>query len=369
MKASRIILLILIGLPLLSSAQSRDGKLFDPAITMTERSSGAPEQLDLLLPWIGNWDVELKTMPNDTTIITRSGTASFTLMNRGHGFMERFHCRDFNAQGDELNTSTIIVYNPTQKKWGLGIVNSFTENIALYDGQMEGQKLVFRNAIRAIGGLTLSYYILEVDLANKDRLHTVLKVSQDHQQSWRTLSERTYTRRDNLSPILQARNDYGQAATATAVEAREFDFLLGEGTANHDITMPNGQRFKFPANVTAVHALNGHAIMEFNWFDVDSSLPDAATTIIRIYNRTMRRWENLFANNRGHGLLYFGGKKEGENIVLTLFDTNNSNTPYNHFVFHSIEENGYKWYAEGSWDRGESLRKTWLIDVIKNQDK
>ena len=366
MTTVRYILIIFLGLSLFISAQSRDGKLFDPAVNMTERSSGAPEELEQLLPWIGNWDVELKMMLNDTTVVNRTGTASFTLMNRGHGFMERFHCADFNGKGDELNTNTIIVYNPSQKKWGLGIVNSYSENISLYDGQMEGKKLIFRNAIRAIGGLTLSYYLIEFDLTNRDKLNIVHKVSQDHQQRWRTISHRTYTRREALAANLRVGNDYGQASSVSAAEAREFDFLIGEGTANHDITMPNGQQFKFPANVTAVHTLNGHAIMEFNWFDVDTSLPDAATTIIRIYNRTMRRWENLFANNRGHGLLYFGGKKEGENIVLTLFETSNNNTPFNHFVFHNIEENGYKWYAEGSWDRGKTLRKTWLIEVIKN---
>ena len=74
---------------------------------------------------------------------------------------------------------------------------------------------------------------------------------------------------------------------------------------------------------------------------------------------------NLFANNRGNGLLFFGGVKEDNDIVLTFFEANNSNSPFSYFVFHSIKEEGYKWYAKTSWDRGKTYRKTWLIDVVK----
>ncbi|MGH1364301.1 MAG: DUF1579 family protein [Calditrichia bacterium] len=364
MTSFRIFAILLASFTILF-AQSRDGKLFDPAVSMTERSSGAPEQIELLLPWIGNWSVELKTMPNDTTTITRTGAATFTLMNRGHAFMERFHCADFNGKGNELNTASMIVFNPSQQKWGLGIVNSYTESVSLYDGKMDGKKLIFRTAVRGIGGLTLTYYLAEIDLSQKDKMYMSLKVSRDHQQSWQTVTERRYSRSKTAAAELTTRSDYGQPAPDLPEEAREFDFLLGEATANHDITLPNGQQAKFPVNATAVHTMNGHAIMEFNWFDVDPSLPDAATTIIRIYNRTMRRWENLFANNRGNGLLFFGGVKEGNDLVLTLFDTNNSNAPFSYFVFHSIEEKTYKWYAKTSWDRGKTFRKTWLIDVLK----
>ena len=112
----------------------------------------------------------------------------------------------------------------------------------------------------------------------------------------------------------------GSAAPDLPEEARQFDFLLGEWDAYQDITLPTGQNYKFPSTTTAVRAMNGHAILEFNWYDTDPSLADAATSIIRIYNRAMRRWESLYVTNRFNGQLFFGGVKEGDELILTLFE-------------------------------------------------
>jgi len=119
-----------------------------------------------------------------------------------------------------------------------------------------------------------------------------------------------------------------------------------------------------PTTATASIALGGHGVLEHSWFDLDPSLPDAATSILRLYNRAERRWESLYLTNRGNTLLDFGGAKEGDRIVLHLFDTRLGDT-ISRFVFHNIEPDGYRWFAESSTDRGATFATTWTIDMTR----
>jgi hypothetical protein len=48
--------------------------------------------------------------------------------------------------------------------------------------------------------------------------------------------------------------------------------------------------------------------------------------------------------------------------VLHTFDVDSTGV-LSRFVFHDIRENGYRWYAERSQDRGQTFQKTWTIDV------
>lgn len=109
---------------------------------------------------------------------------------------------------------------------------------------------------------------------------------------------------------------------------------------------------KIPSYSTAVYALNGHAVMGYNWYDVDPDQPEAATTFARIYNRTMRRWERMYLTNRFNSILYFGDVMEGEEIILTLFETDNSSSSIIYFTFYDIEEDSYQWHTLASNDRG-----------------
>jgi hypothetical protein len=133
------------------------------------------------------------------------------------------------------------------------------------------------------------------------------------------------------------------------------------------LTFPNGQRAQWPANATAVYALNGSAVLEFNWFDLDPNLPDAATTILRLYNRGMRRWENLYMTNRSQSVLLFGSVQEGDEIVLHSFEAGASGT-MSRWVFHGIEKDAYQWYGASSTDRGENWNTTWTIDFARKPE-
>ncbi|MCB0280051.1 MAG: hypothetical protein KDD94_11130, partial [Calditrichaeota bacterium] len=159
---------------------------------------------------------------------------------------------------------------------------------------------------------------------------------------------------------------YGRAAEGLPAEARQFDFLIGAYDAQQEFLRPNANSIKFPSTTTAVYALNGSAILEFSWYNVDPSLPNASTSIIRIYNRAMRRWESLFMTNRGNGNLFFGGYKESDRIILTLFEHNTSDPRISRFVFHSVEKDSYKWYGENSSDHGKSYQKFWIIEMKKH---
>ena len=68
--------------------------------------------------------------------------------------------------------------------------------------------------------------------------------------------------------------------------------------------------------------------------------------------------------NRANSLLFFGGQKEGDNIVLHNFETH-ADDAISRWVFHSIEKDGYKWYGETSRDRGKTYRTTWIIEMTR----
>ena len=95
--------------------------------------------------------------------------------------------------------------------------------------------------------------------------------------------------------------------------------------------------------------------MEFNWADLDPNLPDWATTIVRIWNRQMRRWESMYCTNRSQSILHFGGVPEGDRIVLHQFEAHLGDGPVSYWIFHDMEEDTYSWKAETSGDRGTTF--------------
>lgn len=170
---------------------------------------------------------------------------------------------------------------------------------------------------------------------------------------------------EEKSDFLNNENSFGQPAIGRPNEAAQFDFLIGEWTAYQQIQLAPEQWAKFPSNSTAVYVLNGQAVMEHNWYNVDSSLPEAATTIVLIYNRAMRRWECMYLTNRFNSILYFGGVTEGDEIILTPFDTDNSLLSISYFTFYDIDEDSYQWHARTSNDRGETFTRTWTINSVR----
>ena len=353
----------LVGVPGAGAlAASLDGKLFDPGVTMTERASGAPAQLEKLAFLVGSWDVTYITVDAEGSAHEASGQAEVTYMNRGHGFMERFRTDDFDGEGHARSSFTFLTFVHGSKVWNLGEADSFSESIALFHGDFRGDSLVVKNAVRRRGGQNVVIYRRTLR-RTAEGAELEEEQSTDFGTTWKRSFTKTYTRRMASADLLTVGEGLGSAAPDLPEEARQFDFLLGEKDAFQDITVPTGQNYKFPSTSTAVRAMNGHAILEFNWYDTDPNLPDAATSIIRIYNRAMRRWESLYVTNRFNGQLFFGGVKEGDELILTLFEANRADAPFSRFVFHDIREGGYRWYAERTIDHGETFTKTWLIDV------
>jgi hypothetical protein len=343
----------------------RDGKRFDPGATMAARAEGAPEELDQMRGYLGQWDVSVTTYPTDSTSFVARGLAEVTFMNRGHGMMERLHVADFDGEGHELNTIALLTVTRADRVWALGEANSFTETISMYDGGFEDGDLVLRTAVRRGGSVQLTYYEARYHPSGPDALTFTLSTSRDHGATWQPALEKAYTRRAPSEGFMGGSDPLGKPAPGLPDEARQFDFLLGEWDAAQEITLANGQTARFPSTSTAVFALNGHGVMEYSWYDVDTNLPDAATTIVRLYNRAMRRWESLYVTNRFNNLLFFGGRQEGDRIVLTLFETDTATAPISHFIFHDIEADRYKWFAESSRDRGETFQTTWTIEMTR----
>lgn len=345
----------------LSAQPARDGKIFDQGHGMTEKSPRAHEQLDNMKNLLGQWDVSVTTYPTDSTTFSSKGIAEITYMNRGYGYMSRVHIPSYDDAGLEANLIHFLTYSPSNNTWVLGEANSYTESISMYNGDLKGKKLRLSTAIRQGGGALVTAHRVAYDMKSDKKFSITQSVSTDNGRTWTPAIQQEYVRRDMEDNFMVSEHTWGEPASDRPAAADGFDFLIGEWNASHSIYL-NGQWIQFPTNATAVYALNGHAILEHSWFNVDPSLPDAATSIVRLYNRSMRRWESLYLNNRGNSPLFFGGQKEGEDVVLHSFETNSSSSVIPQYVFHDIKKNSYAWYAENSSDRGKTFNKTWKIE-------
>ncbi|MBC13003.1 MAG: hypothetical protein CMM85_08555 [Rhodothermaceae bacterium] len=348
----------LVALPALAQT---DGRLHDQGHALTDRSPRADGRLDAARPLLGTWDVAVTTFPTDTTTHTATGQAEITYMNRGYALMERRIVEDA-VPGRTDHALSFLVFSPGPDRWALGEGRSETEHIEVYDGVAEAGGLALRTAVRRGGGTLLTYERVRYAMAD-DGLTVTVETSTDDGATWAPHERRSYTRRA-AAPLLAVRADDGVPAEGLPAEARQFDFLLGVWDAQHQITLPTGQQVAFPTTTTASIALGGHGLLEHSWFDLDPTLPDAATTILRLYNRAERRWESLYLTNRVNTLLDFGGAWEGDRMVLHPFDTHLGGT-ISRFVFYDIEPDRYLWLAESSTDRGETFTTTWTIDVTR----
>ncbi len=344
-----------------ATAATRDGQRFDQGATMTEPADRASEAFHAVRTLVGDWDVVHDTMVDGEVAHTGQGVAEITFMNRGHGLIERFHTDDVDGQGQSLDTITFVTHVPSNDVWCWGVANSVTESVTLHTGGLEGKDLVVQTVGRRGGRQTLTHTLVSLHSIEDDSFSIRIQ-----EGSWpgelATIRRMVYTRRSAAADFFASNSPYGEAAELPD-EAHQFDFLLGEWNLAHELTLGSGQVVNFPVNGTAVRALNGHAIMEHAWYDVDPTVPDAATTIVRLYNRAMRRWESMYTTNRFNGILHFGGVKEGDDIVLHSFESNTSVSPFSYWIFHDMQEDSYGWYANTSKDRGATFAKTWIIQA------
>lgn len=151
--------------------------------------------------------------------------------------------------------------------------------------------------------------------------------------------------------------------------------MVGVGSSyTENINLYDGQFAANALTVSSARRRQGGAvltqmrltyILDGSWMNVDPNLPDAATTILRIYKRQMRQWESMYTTNRGNGILYFGGVQEGDRIVLHNFDSDTSFSPISYWIFHDIQGDSYSWHAETSRDRGKTFQDTWKIEATR----
>lgn len=365
---ARLVLLglaLVLSLPDPAASGLRDGERFDPGTTMAARAEGAPAELDRMTWMLGHWSVAYTRHVREDSSYTASGRADVTFMNRGHSLMERFHCADFDGSGHERNTLSFIVHNEAQRTWGIGIADSWRENIVVYSGERRNDQLVLRHAARLQGGLTLTEMRLVVERRSDDAF-TVATLHSTDGEDFEPVVTAAYTRLSDDDGLFTKAAGMGQAAPDLPDQARQFDFLLGEWDFLNDLTLPTGRQTRWTAHGTAVMMMNGHCVMEYTSFDTDPNLPDAATTIVRLWNRQMRRWECMYMTNRFNGILHFGGVMEGDRIVLHKFAADAADVPISQWNFHSWQDQQrYSWYGNTSRDRGATWQKTWIIEATR----
>ena len=355
--------LFLLALASAASAQpALDGHLFDQGRAMTEPSPRADAALGHMSALLGQWDVAVTTHPTDSTTAEAEGTAEITYMNRGYAYQERRHVPGADG-GETEDAMSFLVYTPAAALWALGEARATTEHVEVFDGTASADGLVLTTAVRRGGGTRLTHLRISYVFDGPDAFGVAQAASTDGGATWTPEETRRYTRRPPSDAFMAVRADHGEPASGLPDAARDFDFLIGTWDAAHRINL-GGQWVSFPTTATGVYALGGRAVLEHSWFDLDPSLPDAATTILRVYNRAERRWESLYLANRGNSLLHFGGRREGDRVVLHTFGTRRTDT-LSRFVFHSIEPDRYQWFAESSTDRGATFAQTWTIDLTR----
>ena len=321
----------------------------------------------------------------DQEVVRGSGIASVTYMNRGHALMERIRVPEI--EGHALSSMAFIATDG-KGSWTVGEGDNWSEAIGLWSGtfiktekeagkksgKKEGtEKLVLHDAVRPGGGANLmlmrrTYEHLPSGEGSPEQYRMTLDVSTDLGSSWNLVMKRGYTRRstDEAQDLFPVREDHGLPDPERAPEASQFDFLIGHFEATHWLKQPQ-RELRWTADATAVHALNGHGILEFNWNDKDPSLPDAATSILRVYNRAMRQWESLYLTNRSNVPLYFGGVQEGERIVLHPFGAQTSSRALSQWIFFNMEKDSYQWKGLRAAHRGVELQPTWTIDFARRE--
>ncbi len=352
-------LILLLAVPGVQ-AETRDGKLFDPGTQMTEPSEKAPKDIAKMADFLGDWDVTLERFPEGKDAVRSAGKARVTFMNRGHNIMERARFADFDGQGTALATMSFLSVD-IAGNWAYGEANSFTQAVTLASGDFEGKNLVLHDARRPGGALTLLLIRRTLAPAKNGGFTLTSEASKDFGETWRTTETRTYMARETQDGFFPVRDDTGLPAPGRSPEATQFDFLLGE-FKSHNWLLLGQQALRWPDHSTAVYALDGHAVMEFGWNDFDPSLPDAATTILRIYNEAQRRWETLYLPNRGNAPLHFGGVQEGDQIVLHTFGAINDGSQMPQWIFYDVQPDAYRWKALVSNNRGEDYGLGWAID-------
>lgn len=355
--AAAILCFLLAGV---AHAEGRDGRLFDHGATMAAPSEHAPEPTTEALFLLGTWDVDCIHYENGEQTHRSRAVARTTLLNRGHGFLERFRCPDLDGQGHVRHTVSFITFAPSTQLWNVGVADSWTECITLHTGQLENGAIVAETVRRPDGSGPLMRTRLTLAPGDgDDGGFDLLEEEGPLDGKLELRNRRIYRPASRETPQGQG---HGRPAADLPEEAHQFDFLIGEWEESHDLTFPDGRRAQWKANGTCVWTLGGHAILEHGWYDVDPQNPDAATSIVRIYNRAMRRWESMYSSNRGNSILHFGGVKEGDRIVLHKFQADTARPPINYWVFHDMQPDSYGWYGHTSTDRGQTFRKTWIIE-------
>ncbi len=355
----------LLSTPALGSAtEPRDGRLFDPGVSMKEPADGAPEELAKLRKLVGDWNLQQELHRPGQEVLRSSGRARVTFMNRGHALMERLRIDDFDGAGHPMAAMTFFAVDGNGT-WTASEGNSWTESLSVASGELEGDSLVLHDALRPGGGILLLWF-RRTYRPTAAGFESRLEISQDLGKTWRLSLLRTYSRPPAGDDFFPVAAGIGSPSPSRATEGGEFDFLLGTFEATHWLKLGENER-RWKANATAVYALGGTAILEFSWHDNDTTLPDAATTILRIYNRSMRRWESLFLTNRNNTPLHFGGVREGEQIVLHPFAAQTGSNPLFRWIFFDLQKDTYRWKGLQSTDRGKTFAPTWTIDFVRKE--
>ncbi len=384
MNRMRMMLMVILAATVLGtgSARSQDAagevlaqRFFEEGLMGEAPSQYAPAATSRMDYTLGAWAVTIKTFSADTLAATRSGYSRITYMNRGHAFMEQFASDDFDGTGTSIREFRFLAAQATAPspqaadvpaRWLLGTIDSHTETVSIADGVVsDGGELVVQTSRRIGGGGVQTNYRTTIRKQAPGFI-VAIETSGDHGLTWQREVERTYAPMETnfRAKYQKEAAGFGAPSADRPAPAADFDFLVGSWISQNELVRPGGQAARWPANALVGHVLGGNAVMEYVWFDLDPSLPDAATTIVRIYNRNMQRWECLYLANRGNGMLHFGGVRQGEEVVLTTFGVGTNNT-ISRFVFHNIERDTYAWYAESSNDRGKTWARTWKINYAR----
>lgn len=352
---------VVLFVPHFAVAQVRDGRLHDPQRDRTAAAEGAPEGLRAYEGLVGDWDLAYEIATADGLQPAVPGRTRVEFTNRGHALLLRTRVRD---GGESLGDHAALHFlaQDGNGTWSYSGGDTRHHAVHVFSGTRADGRLVLHDAARAGGGNTLTLRRLHLDV-DDDRFVLEFAASTDLGETWTVTARQTFTRAGDDADFFPIRDDAGLPHPARVDAAAQFDFLLGEFDARNWLLTPGGP-IAWPSNATATRVLDGYGILEFNWHDYDPSLPDAATSILRLYNPAMRRWESLFLTNRGSAPLHFGGVLEDERIVLHPFQATAAAGPLSQWIFYDRggDPDAYRWKGLRSTDAGATWNVTWGID-------
>jgi hypothetical protein len=153
--------------------------------------------------------------------------------------------------------------------------------------------------------------------------------------------------------------------TTDDLDARQFDFLVGEWRATCRSADADGCWTEGVGSLTATKILDGCVSLEL--FEGPYLGRVIKGIGLRAYNRTTSEWEHTWTDSSAPGgFLVWRGRFKGESINLYgRWEQFDGQHVMSRLTWFDIKEQSARWVSHRSFDNGETWVKHWEIHLSK----